>query len=99
MALRLRAKLMMRSPKRPTLETIDGLKLAWVALLLQFVLHKRLTRARLVRVTGLGPVALDRALDALARMGLVSEDKQGAMELNRYVSHLLVANLRARGYL
>ncbi|PRQ09445.1 amino acid permease [Enhygromyxa salina] len=91
--------LVMRSPKTPTLEPLERLKLEWVALLLQFVLHKRLTRARLVRITGLDAAALDRALDTLARMGLISEDKQGVVELNHYVSHLLVASLRARGYL
>jgi amino acid transporter len=92
-------RLQMRAPKTPDHEQLDGLRIEWVAVLLQFVLHKRLTRPRLSRITGLDELLLERNLDALTRMGLLVEDKQGVIEINRYVQHLVVASLRERGYL
>ena len=91
----------MRSPKVPRSEVLDELRLPWIALLLQLVLHKRLTRSRLARLTGQnadeGALAAD--LDALTRAGLIAEDKQGVVEINRFVQHLVVEALRERGYL
>ncbi|GEM_PF-26432 len=89
----------LRPPARPSLELFDELRLEWVALLLQFVLHKRLTRARAEHVSGLDPETLQRTVETLVRMGLLIEDKQGSIEINRYMQHLLVANFRERGYL
>ena len=91
--------LLMRAPKSPNLELFDELRLGFVALLLQFVLHKRLTRARLARITSLEPAELEHDLDALLRMGVLGEDKQGVIEINRYVQHMLVSSFRDRGYL
>lgn len=89
----------LEAPSRPSLDPFDELRLEWVALLLQFVLHKRLTRARAQRISGLEREGLERTLETLVRMGLLVEDKQGAIEINRYMQHLLVANLQERGYL
>ena len=91
--------LAMRAPKRASAEILDELRIEWIAVILQLVLHKRLTRARLARVSGLDQANVDRQLDALARAGLIDEDKQGAIALDRYVSHLVITNLRDRGYL
>jgi hypothetical protein len=38
-------------------------------------------------------------LNTLSRMGLVTETKQGVIELNRYVEHLVTDHLRERGLL
>lgn len=94
--------LQLRRPTRPEAAVFDDLHLDWIALLLQFCVHKRLTRSRLARITGLTGLdaqELEHGLDALLRAGLLVEGKQGAIEINRYVHHLLVAKLRERGYL
>jgi amino acid transporter len=80
-------------------DVLDELKVEWVALLLQFLLHKQLTFERLTRVTGLEPAGLRRDLDSLIRMGLVSENRQGVLETNRFVEHLVLDRFEKRGLL
>ena len=71
----------------------------WVALILQLVLHKQVTFARLSRITGLSEKNLRHNLDTLIRMGIVSETRQGIIEINRYVHHMVVSRLVERGML
>ena len=90
-------RLLVRAPKTVKLEQFEDLRLEWTALLLQFVLHKRLTRARLGRIVD--SPELEHDVATLLRMGLLTEDKQGVLEINRYMQHVLVASLRERGCL
>jgi hypothetical protein len=55
-----------------------------------------MTRERLMRVSGLEGRVLDAQLDALRRMGLVRETRQGVLRLDRFVSHVLIERLRER---
>ena len=80
-------------------EMLDELKMEWVALLLQLVLHRSVTVERLERITGMPLGELQVHLRTLVRMGLVDADAQGIVELNRYVQHLIVDHLRERGML
>ncbi len=77
-------------------ELLDRLRPEWVALLVQLLLHKRVTTAGLARVSGLERRALDHKLDVLTRMGLVHRSQSGTLRLNRFVAHALVERLRAR---
>ncbi|NVB36888.1 amino acid permease [Pseudenhygromyxa sp. WMMC2535] len=92
-------RLQLRRPSAVDSEVLAELRIEWVALLLQFIVHKRLTRARLARVTGLDEAGLERTLSTLQRAGLLVVDLQGTFEINRYVHHLVVAALRERGVL
>ena len=92
-------RLVMRTPSLPEREALAELRIEHVATLLQLVLHKRLTRARLARISGLDERVVGQTFDVLARMGLVVEDNQGVVEINRYVHHHVVESLRERGYL
>ncbi|MCB9597442.1 MAG: amino acid permease [Sandaracinaceae bacterium] len=85
-----------RRPDRSDWEILDGLRPEWVAILIQLLLHKRLTRQRLLRISGLGPEDLDHPLDVLTRMGLVEEGRNGVLRLSRFVTHALIDRLRAR---
>ena len=85
-----------RAPSRRDWEVLDRLRADWTAVLVQLLLHKRLTRERLMRVADLEGRELDRQLDALRRMGLIKENRQGVASVNRFVTHALIERLRER---
>ena len=80
-------------------EELHELRSEWLALLLQFVLHKQLTFARIERVVSLPPEQLTHQLSTLCRMKLVTRTRGGVFEINRYLHHLLLRFLRERGLL
>lgn len=85
-----------RTPERLDWEILDRLRPEWVAILVQLLLHKRLTRECLMRVSQLDGSELEQQLDVLTRMGLVNENRQGVLRLNRFVTHALIERLRER---
>ncbi len=80
-------------------ELTDDLRPEWIAILVQVVLHRQCTRERLLRITGVEEGQLHHHVSTLVRMGLLVEDSSGAVELNRYVQHLVVSDLSDRGFL
>lgn len=84
-------------PRRPSLDALHELRVEWVALLVELVLHGQLTAARLERVTGVKAASLRREVEALLRMGLVVESAGGVLEVNRFVDHLVTEHLLERG--
>lgn len=89
-------RIVVRTPTRSDWQVLDELRPEWLALLTQLLLHKRLTRERLVRLSRLESRDLDRQVDALRRMGLVQESRQGSLRLNRFLTHILIDRLRER---
>lgn len=85
-----------RSPGRRAWDALDALRPEWIAILIQLLLHKRLTRARLARISGLTGPALDDPLDVLLRVGLVHRSRHDVLRLDRFVTHALIDRLRAR---
>jgi len=61
-----------RRPRLVADDALDALDPEWAALLVELVLHRRIERARLLRVTQLSEERLDAALAGLRRAGLVS---------------------------
>jgi len=84
------------APKRAGWEVLDGLRPEWVAILVQLLLHKRLTRSRLQRISGMDAEELDGPLDVLTRMGLVIQSRHGVLRLDRFTRHAVIERLRAR---
>ena len=64
---------------------IQSLRPEWLAVLMEFVLHKELTWERLGRVTGLAERELRERAGVLLRMGLLVESKEGVLTQNRFV--------------
>lgn len=83
-------------PERPEPEVLHELPTEWISLLVEMVLHQQVTFERLERITELRPFVLRHLVSTLARMRLLESDKQGVIELNRYVSHLVRAHLLER---
>jgi amino acid transporter len=78
-------------------DVIDALPPESVALLLQLVLHKQLGRARLVRIAAESRVAVERDLERLVRMRLVTETPQQVLEINPFIQHVIVDRFARRG--
>ena len=88
-----------RSPSHWPLEAFEGLRVSWLAIVLQLILHRQLTRDRLSRISQLPEAEIMEDLAALVRMGLITEDRRGVLELDPLAEHLLVAHLDRRGQL
>ena len=82
-----------RSAKRLSTDALDELSTELMAVVVELLLHRQMTRARLRTVTRLTPAGLNGALGTLLRSGLVTENAQGALEVNRYVDHVLTRHL------
>ena len=85
-----------RRPRPESLDALDSLDPEWSALLVELVLHRKMDRARLLRVTGLPSERLDAALAGLRRAGLVvggRDDEAVAVErfVQRHVERWLVS--------
>jgi amino acid transporter len=91
--------LVVRAPHPERWELVDELRREWVALLLQLVLHKQMSSARLERVTGLDRQVLARELDTLRRIGLLVESRKRVVEINPFVFHIVSSRFLSQGLL
>ena len=89
-------KLVMRQPGAPDDGVLEELNAGQLALLVQLVLHKALTSARLLRVTGLAPERLEAEVGTLVRMGLLVREGEDVVSLNRYLQHHVTQHLEDR---
>jgi len=80
----------------PELAPLDALPADWVAMLLELLMHRHITRDRLLRVTGMSPERLDATLAALRRSGLAVEGDDGAFAVDRFMLHHVDRWFRAR---
>ena len=88
--------LVIRRPRWSSMDILHELRTDWIALLIQLALHSQLTVERLLRITGADPDELRADLNALIRMGLVTETLQHVVELNRFVRHGVIEHLVER---
>ncbi len=87
-----------QTPNGARWELLDELRPSLKALLVQLVLHKSLSRERLVHVTREREAALEHEVGTLIRMGLVTES-QHALSINPFVHHAVIGRLSKRGLL
>ncbi|MBN2729610.1 MAG: amino acid permease [Bacteroidales bacterium] len=78
-------------PKQASLHKLDHLGNDWYLLLMQFLLHKRLTIEKLQRITWEDPDVLFNKLMILKRAALIVEDQNHVFELNPYM-HIHIAH-------
>lgn len=91
--------LTLKAPEREHGEDLDDLKPEWRALLLELLVHRRLTLPRLARITGLERERIRVDIDALIRTGLVVQGRQRALEINPFVHHVVAARFTEQGLL
>lgn len=94
-----RATVALRCPKEVSVDLFDELRMEWIAILIQFALHKRLTRERMIVIMGGEEEAVGASINTLIRMGLLFETSAGVLELNRFVGPMVNTYLVERGLL
>jgi len=91
--------LLIESPENFDHEVFYRLRAPWVALVIELILHREVTMARLKRLVGVDAISTDSTIRTLQRMGLVVVDKQQIVRLDPTAQHMLVEHLRHRGML
>ena len=81
--------LMVHTPSRPDLSILEQMDSEWLVWLQQFVLHKHLTRQRLVNIFR-HEADISTYYHALKRAGLTIESSKGVIELNPYIRPFVV---------
>ena len=84
----------LRYPKSPDTEALQHMPDDWLILTMQFLLHKRLSVVRLVRLLRLEEGAVRSLLQDVQRAGLVVEKGGGVFQLNIYTEIHLINFLR-----
>ncbi len=71
-----------KKPIYPSLEVFDKLDDDWTMLIIQFILHKRLSASKIVRITGWSSAQTEEKILALRRAGLIVEKTGGIYNLD-----------------
>ena len=77
-------------PEMPELSPLRDLDDDWLVLLAHFALHKRMSAARLERITGLEESQFDKMLRQMRHGGLIEEQGRGIFAINRYLEPMLI---------
>ncbi|PLW92070.1 MAG: hypothetical protein C0592_12570 [Marinilabiliales bacterium] len=85
-----------KMPKQADLNKLDYLGNEWYLLLMQFLLHKRLTIEKLQRITWEEPDVLFKKLMILKRAALIVEDQNRVFELNPYMHTHIAHKLQVK---
>jgi amino acid transporter len=88
-----------RNPELPDTKVLAGLDDEWKTLLIQFILHKRLTLTRLERIYSRDDRRERGILNALLRTGIVQERNEGLFIINPYIEPHLIKVLKSEDLL
>ncbi len=89
----------MHVPKPPDYEALHDLPHDWTMMIIQFLLHKRLSLPRLRRILYTDMTQVRELLQDLLRAGLLSEKGTGVYQLNVYTEIHLINLLKEQGIL
>ena len=88
--------LTMKPPPIPSIEIFDHIPALWSAILIQLVLHKRMSVQKLQRVLEAEPEQIAVYLKTLRRTGLINERTTGLYVIDPYVEPHLVRAFKER---
>lgn len=94
-----KGKLILELRPEPDTSALNGLGVESIALLLQFVLHKRLTSEKISRITDWSDEQVANQIQFLQNCGLVKTQAQHVLIINPYLESFVIRNLKERGYL
>lgn len=85
-------------PNKLDVEVLEELPMEWLILLFQFILHKKMTLSKIVRVMKESRSTLEHDIKSMLRAGLLIE-QNGVFEINRYLSPHLLETLEKKDML
>lgn len=92
-------RLVIKPPRQPDTEVLELLPAVWNVILLQLVLHKRMSLEKLLRVFRNDHPGLEMDLTSLLRAGLAEKRIDGCYALNPYVEPFLVRAFKQKEWL
>jgi len=92
-------RIRLRPLTKPDMSVIQSLDTQWYVWLIQFILHRQLTRERLARLFGIEREEVNRQVEVMMRSGFVIKNEAGALQINPYLEHLFIEEFREMGLL
>ncbi|MFO7256854.1 MAG: hypothetical protein DIU61_004105 [Bacteroidota bacterium] len=92
-------RVVIRAPRRPDTEVLDALPPAWNLIILQLILHKRMSEAKLLRVFRNDFPDLLTHLRSLVRAGLIGRDVDGCYGLNNFIEPFVIRVFKQKDWL
>lgn len=83
-------------PVSPSLDVFDQLDEDWIMLLVQFILHKRLTAAKIIRIVRWSEEKTSEKIHAMLRSGLVVEKSSGVYNLDPILDPFILEALNEK---
>ena len=81
--------ILIKKPDKSTSEALDLLEDSWIVLLVQFLIHGRMSKQKLMEIMTESPEEVQRNLNSLKRAGLIQEYNNQLYQINPFVeSHL-----------
>ena len=87
------------APVTPDTSPLSRLPMDWIVVILQFILHKRLSPSRLMRIMGWDEEHLNRMIDVLHRAGILKAHGDTVWRVNPSIEPILTEQMHARGLL
>ncbi len=84
--------------EKPNLSLLSDLPKEWLVWLIEFILHKQLTRERLGQIFQNEDESVNHMVEALLRSGFIVEEN-GPLKINPYMEHLFVEKFVQMGLL
>ena len=94
-----KGKLILKLRPYPDTSALRGLDVESITLMLQFVLHKRMNREKIARITRWSTDQIENQIQFLQNTGLITTQAQEVLIINPYLESFLIRNLKERGYL
>jgi amino acid transporter len=85
-----------KKPEKPSLTVFKNLNEDWIMLLVQFVLHKRLTNERIVTITNRSYQEVETLVLAMLRAGIIIEKAAGVYHVSPFILPFLITSLKER---
>ncbi|HEX7014869.1 MAG TPA: hypothetical protein VF191_05115, partial [Cyclobacteriaceae bacterium] len=92
-------RLVIKPPHRPDTEALEMLPAEWNVILLQLILHKRMSEGKLLRVFRNDFPDLQTHLRSLVRAGLVGKDVDGCYGVNHFIEPFLIRIFKQKEWL
>ncbi|MCF8368868.1 MAG: amino acid permease [Bacteroidales bacterium] len=86
-------------PKSAKSEILENLDDDWQVILIQLILHKRMTIQRLTKILDLDFLEVEEMMDSIRRTGLITEKSNGVYMINAYAEPYLTYVFKQKGLL
>jgi amino acid transporter len=81
--------LTIKKPKTPNYSIFNYLETEWMIFIMQFMLHKRMDKNKLIRVSRDSRKNIEIKVNILLRAGILNQKAEGVLEINQFIAPYL----------